>query len=177
MLYRMVGKMLSDLVWGFRVVRAVKYVLPCVLAVSAGLSGHVARADDGGAPYWVSLRKDESNMRVGPGREYRINWTYVRKGLPMKVLRVMGGWRLVEDPDGSRGWMLAQFLARTHTGMVKGGVTEMREKADGSGRLLWRLAPGVVGTIGDCGAGWCQFDVDGRKGYAQQAAIWGAGAP
>jgi hypothetical protein len=71
--------------------------------------------------------------------------------------------------------MLAQFLARAHTGMVKGGVAEMREKADGSGRLLWRLAPGVVGTIGDCGAGWCQFDVNGRKGYAQQAAIWGQG--
>jgi hypothetical protein len=103
MLYRMAGKFLLDLVWGFRVVRAVKYVLPCVLAVSAGLSSHAARAEDGGAPYWVSLRKDESNMRVGPGREYRINWTYVRKGLPMKVLRVMGGWRLVEDPDGSRG--------------------------------------------------------------------------
>lgn len=116
-------------------------------------------------------------MRVGPGREYRISWTYTRKGVPMKVLRVMGGWRLVEDPDGARGWMLAQFLSRDHTGVVKGSITAMRENKDGTGRLLWRVAPGVMGKIGDCKAGWCSFDVDGRKGYIKAATVWGAGQP
>lgn len=116
-------------------------------------------------------------MRVGPGREYRINWTYTRKGVPMKVLRVMGGWRLVEDPDGARGWMLAQFLSRDQTGIVKGAITGLRENKDGSGRLLWRVAPGVMGKIGDCKAGWCSFDVDGRKGYIKATAVWGAGKP
>jgi len=46
-------------------------------------------------------------MRVGPGEDYRINWVYHRAHLPVKVLRVMEGWRLIEDPDGARGWVLA----------------------------------------------------------------------
>lgn len=150
-------------------------VLGAVLALSAAPAQ--AADDDGGAPYWVSLSKDEANMRVGPGREYRINWKYVRKGLPMKVLRVMGGWRLVEDPAGARGWLLAQFLSRTHTGMIKGGVAELRENKDGSGRLLWRAEPGVVGQIGDCDDGWCDFDVDGRRGHVAARSVWGAGKP
>jgi SH3-like domain-containing protein len=137
----------------------------------------VAQEADTGVPYWVSTRKDTANMRVGPGREYRINWTYTRKGVPMKVLRVMGGWRLVEDPDGARGWMLAQFLSRDHTGIVKGSITALRENKDGTGRLLWRVAPGVMGKIGDCKAGWCGFDVDGRKGYVKASAVWGADKP
>lgn len=116
-------------------------------------------------------------MRVGPGREYRINWTYVRKGVPLKVLRMMGGWRLVEDPEGARGWILAQFLTRQRAAIVKGGESAIRENKDGSGRLLWRVAPGVIGKLGDCDAGWCAFDVDGRAGFTRAESLWGAGQP
>ena len=113
-------------------------------------------------------------MRVGPGREYRISWVYLRAGLPLKVLRTMSGWRLVEDIDGARGWMLAQFLARTRTVTVKGSMAEIRENTDGSGRLLWRAEPGVTGKLGDCGPVWCKIDIDGRRGSVAKAAIWGA---
>ena len=151
-----------------------------LLAGAAGLAGRPAclhAAEDGNAPYWASLSKDETNMRVGPGREYRINWVYVRRALPVKVLRVMGGWRLVEDPDGARGWMLAQFLSRTRTALVKGGVTPIRANKDGSGPVLWRAAPGVQATLGDCRDGWCPVDIGGRHGFVAQDALWGAGAP
>ena len=155
---------------------------PVVLAIAvlftAATAAPPAYASDPEVPAWASLGKGETNMRVGPGREYRINWTYVRKGLPVKVLREMGGWWLVEDPEGVRGWMLAQFVARKiHTGMVRGQIAEIRENRDGGGRLLWRAAPGVIGRLGACDNGWCAFDIDGRKGFVAQAAVWGAGTP
>jgi len=159
---------------------AMKWLIAPMLAGSIVLGAGVAAraADDDSGRYWVSLRKDQTNMRVGPGRDYRINWVYVRQGLPMKVLREMAGWRLVQDPDGARGWVLQQFLTRkVHTGVVKGPVAEIRENKDGSGRLLWRAAPGVVGRIGDCGGGWCKVDIDGRQGFVAQTAMWGAGEP
>lgn len=134
----------------------------------------LAAEDEAGAPYWVSLRTQPANLRVGPGREYRISWVFVREGVPLKVLRMIGGWRLVEDIDGARGWMLAQFLTRTRTAAVKGGVAEIREKADGTGRLLWRAEPGVTGKLGECGPLWCQVDIGGRQGHVAKAAVWGA---
>ena len=153
--------------------------LGLILACSAALPAHAE--NDPGVPYWVSLRKQPANLRVGPGREYRIAWVYVRPGLPMKVLRVMGGWRLIEDPDGARGWMLAQFLTRTRTGMVKGGPKSepaaIRENKDGSGKLMWRAAPGVVARLDDCDEGWCKADIDGRKGFIEARKVWGAGTP
>lgn len=154
-------------------------LLPALLGLSLALVASVpARAeDDGGIPYWVSLRKQPANLRVGPGREYRISWVYVRPGIPLKVLRVMGGWRLIEDPAGARGWMLAQFLTRTRTGMVKGGEAAVRENKDGTGKLMWRAAPGVVAKLDDCESGWCKADIDGRKGYIEADKVWGAGTP
>ena len=151
--------------------RMILAALPLVALLAAPV-----QAQDAEVPYWVSLSKDQTNLRVGPGRDYRIAWVYVRKGLPMKVLRVMGGWRLVEEPDGARGWVLARFLSRTHTGMVRGDIAEIRESA-GGGRVLWRAAPGVVGRLGDCDDGWCHFDVDGKAGYIRDSAVWGAAAP
>jgi SH3-like domain-containing protein len=133
-----------------------------------------AAGDEAEGPYWASLRTQPANLRVGPGREYRIGWVYVRGGLPLKVLRTMGGWRLVEDIDGARGWMLAQFLARARTATVKGSIAEIRENADGTGRLLWHAEPGVTGKLGECGAMWCKIDIDGRRGSVAKAAIWGA---
>lgn len=161
-----------------RYARLLTVVIALLVSMAFGPAGtlHAQEAEDG-VPYWVSTRKDTANMRVGPGREYRINWTYTRKGVPMKVLRVMGGWRLVEDPDGARGWVLQQFLSRERTGIVKGSITALRENKDGSGALLWRVAPGVMGKIGDCKAGWCSFDVDGRKGFIKASAVWGAENP
>jgi SH3-like domain-containing protein len=139
----------------------------------------VIAADDEEVPYWASLRANEVNLRVGPAETYRISWVYHRVGLPMKVLRRMEGWRLVEDPDGARGWMLARFLKRDRGAIVtRTGLAEMREKGEASARLLWRLEPGISGKLGDCAAGWCRFDLgDGHAGYVPQERLWGAGDP
>ncbi len=137
-----------------------------------------AVADDAKTPYWASVRAGEVNMRVGPGEDYRILWVYHRPHLPFKVLRIKEGWRFVEDPDGAKGWVLARFLKRERAAFVTGKVpADMRESGAADARLKWRLAPGVVGLLGDCGQGWCQFNVGERKGYVAQDRLWGAGEP
>lgn len=145
----------------------------------AGLAcGGTAAAQDSDVPYWASISVDKVNMRVGPGTSYRIEWVYTREDLPVKVLRREEGWRLVEDPDGAKGWMLGRFLSRARTGIVTGkGLAEMRDKAGPEGRVLWRLEPGVTGRLGDCDGAWCAFEVRGHKGVAPIARLWGAGAP
>lgn len=152
-----------------------KAIFALALACATFVEAEAVRAEGGAVPYWVSLRKDQSNLRVGPGREYRISWVYVRQGLPLRVLREMGGWALVEDPEGTRGWMLQQFItSKVHTAIVQGQIAEIRENRDGSGRLLWRAAPGVIAKLKDCSSGWCKVDIDGRQGYMAQTAMWGA---
>ncbi len=151
--------------------------LLCAFIVSLLLVAPAAAADRT-VPYWASLRVDEVNMRVGPGEDYRISWVYRRPHLPLKVVRLKEGWRLVEDPGGTRGWVLAQFLSRDRGAIVAGeGPAGMYEQAAADARLLWRLEPGVVGKLGDCSAGWCRLDVGGRAGFVEQDRLWGAGAP
>lgn len=135
-------------------------------------------ADNTKPPYWASIRSDEVNLRVGPGEDYRIMWVYRRQHLPLKVIRLKDGWRLVQDSAGNQGWMMSRFLTRTRGGVVSGkGLAEMREKGDPGTRLKWRVEPGVVGLLGDCSAGWCFFTIGDRGGYVPQTRLWGAGEP
>ena len=151
--------------------------LTTLFAAAAVLSSPL-RADDPTTPYWAAIRSDEVNMRVGPGEDYRIVWVYHRQHLPLKVLRMKEGWRLVQDPDGAQGWVLARLLTRERSGFVSGkDPAEMHEAANASSRLLWQLAPGVVGKLGNCSSGWCQVAVGPRQGYVEQTRLFGAGEP
>lgn len=142
----------------------------CAL-LGVALPAHAARGE---FPHWGSLKADKANMHVGPGFDYRTKFVYQRKGLPVKVLRAMGGWWLVEDPDGARGWILQRLVGKGRTGMVKADIAELREGADGGGRLLWRVRRGVVGKLDKCAGDWCRFSVDTRQGFVNRRAVWGA---
>lgn len=137
-----------------------------------------ATAQDREVPYWASIRWEEVNMRVGPSEEYRIDWVYRRAGLPVKVIRVVEGWRLILDQDGAQGWVIARSLDPKRGAVVVGkSPAPIRDSASDSGKLKWNAQPGVVGRLGDCDAGWCEFNIAGRKGWIRQSQIWGAGEP
>lgn len=149
----------------------------CLCVLGSVVASPVA-AENTKTPYWASIRSEEVNLRVGPGEDYRINWVYHRQHLPLKIIRLKDGWRLVQDSAGNQGWMLSRFLTRERGAVVIGvGLADMRGKGDPAARLLWRMQPGVVGLLGDCSGGWCGFSTAGRRGYVQQSRLWGAGEP
>jgi SH3-like domain-containing protein len=129
-------------------------------------------------PYWVSLKADEARMRTGPGTDFPVKWVYKRQFLPMKVVAVHEDWRKVEDPDGDQGWMHLSLVSPNRTGLVTGsGVAAMRDSPESTGRIAWRVEPGVVGRIEECQKGWCRLDVSGRTGYIEADRLWGDEIP
>lgn len=149
----------------------------CVLALvlAAGAIGLPLAAQDRVLPYWAALRYEKVNMRVGPSEEYPIVWVYARKGLPVKVVRVREGWRLVEDHEGTQGWISASQLDPARGGMVIGnGLAEVRAAADPASAIKWRAEPGVIASMKKCKAGWCEVDIAGRKGFVAAERLWGS---
>lgn len=137
-----------------------------------------AHAQQREVPYWAAIQADEANMRVGPSTNFPIDWVYRRKGLPMKVVRTNQGWRLVQDPDGTQGWIVGRLLTRERGAIVIGdGVAEIRQEPATGSKVMWTAEPGVVGRLGECQQGWCEFNVTGRMGWISENRIWGEGSP
>ncbi|MEP5938893.1 MAG: SH3 domain-containing protein [Erythrobacter sp.] len=138
----------------------------------------MATAQNRETPYWAAMRAGEVNMRVGPSPDYRIDWVYKRKGLPVKVIRVMEGWRLIQDKDGTQGWVVARLLTPDRGALVVGeGLAAMKSEPTETADLKWNLEPGVVGVLGSCADGWCRINVQGRDGWVKAERLWGDGDP
>ena len=155
---------------GFRVFAVIGL---CLLMAFTILCDPV-RAQDRAVPYWAALRYEQVNMRVGPSREYPVDWIYRRKGLPVKVLRVREGWRLVQDADGVQGWVAASQLTPDRGVLVVGsGLADLRASAEPGAELRWRAEPGVVARLLRCREAWCEIDVEGRTGWMPAVRLWG----
>ena len=134
-------------------------------------------AQDRAVPYWASIQSGEAMMRTGPARTYPGLWLYKRRDLPVRVLKLYPNWRLIEDPDGARGWMLVTLLSDRRTAMVKKGEPRpVRTEASGSASVRYLAEQGAVGRIEKCREGWCRISFGNRKGYIRTTDIWGVAA-
>jgi SH3-like domain-containing protein len=131
-------------------------------------------AQDKQPPYWASIASGEAMTRTGPGKNYPGIWLYKRRDLPVRVVKKYEHWRLIEDPDGARGWMLATLLSDRRTGVVKkGDPRPVRVEPNEGARARYLAQAGVVGRIGDCANGWCGIEIGRRKGYVRASDLWG----
>ncbi len=138
-------------------------------------AAHPVAAQDREPPYWASISAGRAHMRAGPGRTFPIEWVYQRAGLPVRVVEIYENWRKIEDPEGISGWMLVNLLSSERTAMVTGGTRPLREEPSRSAPVRYEAEAGVVGRLRDCREGWCDFDVDGRRGYIETGHLHGVG--
>jgi SH3-like domain-containing protein len=126
-------------------------------------------------PRWASLRTDEVNMRVGPGTRFPIEWQYHRRDLPIKILREVEVWRLIEDQDGVKGWVHQATLVGHRGFVVRDPEALLRQGADDASPAVARLKQGVVGRIRACAAkaDWCEVQVGSYRGFLRRTQFWG----
>ncbi len=135
-----------------------------------------AAAQDKQPPYWASIASGEAMTRTGPGKNYPGIWLYKRRDLPVRVVKKYEHWRLIEDPDGARGWMLATLLSDQRTAVVKkGDPRPVRVEPNEAARTRYLAQAGVVGRIGDCANGWCRIEIGRREGHIRASDLWGVG--
>jgi len=135
-----------------------------------------AAAQDKPVPYWASISSGQAMMRTGPARTYPGTWLYQRRDLPVRVLKRYESWRLIEDPDGTRGWMLSALLSDRRTAIVKAGDPRpIHAEPNAGSRVRYRAEAGVVGRIDKCSEGWCRIGVGKRQGFIRTDDIWGVG--
>jgi SH3-like domain-containing protein len=147
--------------------------LAAALLLGASLAAP-AFAQDKPVPYWASIASGEAMARAGPGRTYPGLWLYKRRDLPVRVLKVYDNWRLIEDPDGDKGWMLVSLMSGDRTAIVKPGEPRpMREKRAAASRAAYLAEAGVIGKVDRCDGQWCRFAVGRKRGWIAQGELYG----
>lgn len=124
-------------------------------------------------PRFVSLAADRVNVRFGPGKQYPIDWVFVRGGLPVQITEEFDTWRKIRDHEGSFGWIHSSLLSSQRTIMVSGEVRDLRRTPDDDARVILRAEPGVTGRLFDCDDAWCRVEIAGQRGWLRRGEFWG----
>jgi SH3-like domain-containing protein len=131
-------------------------------------------------PRFVSLKSQRVNMRVGPGRDYKVEWMYTKAGLPLEILQEYDNWRKVRDFEGEEGWILQSLLSGKRTAIVapwkrdeKGTMVLLKNAPENKAAVVAHLEPGVVTKVSECENGWCEIEAGNVNGYALQEELWG----
>lgn len=128
-------------------------------------------------PRFVSLKSSQVNVRVGPGSNYPIDWTYVRFGLPVEIIQEFDNWRRVRDSSGNEGWVLSSLLSGDRFAIVLANAAasplEVRSSPDGDARVVALLEVGVIAAVDRCSDGWCRLLDDRFSGWVDQERLWG----
>ena len=126
-------------------------------------------------PRFAALRTDEVNLRTGPGTRYPIEWVYKRRYLPVEIEREFDVWRLVQMPDGARGWVHQATLTGRRSFDVVHRDATLRAEPRETAAAVAILKPGVIGSIRSCPAqsDWCRVRVGNHGGYLRRNEIWG----
>jgi SH3-like domain-containing protein len=133
-----------------------------------------AAAQEKQPPYWASIASGQAMTRTGPGKNYPGIWLYQRRDLPIRVVKKYENWRLIEDVDGQRGWMLVTLLSDRRTAVVRNGEPRpVRVEANDGAKVHYLAEQGAVGRINKCKAGWCHVEFGKRDGYIHEADVWG----
>ena len=69
-------------------------------------------------PRYVSLKASKANVRRGPSLSHRVDWVFLRRGMPLQVIAEHGHWRRVRDMDDAVGWIHYSLLSGRRTAIV-----------------------------------------------------------
>ena len=126
-------------------------------------------------PRYVSLKFDEVNVRVGPGKRYPIDYVYKRVHLPVQIVEEFAHWRKIADYEGSSGWVHKGAVDGKRTAMIMGKTQNLYDEPDATSAVVLHAQAHVIGDLKRCEADWCQLEISGRKGWILKADIWGVG--
>jgi SH3-like domain-containing protein len=124
----------------------------------------------------VSLKRGEGNARRGPSLDQRIDWVFVRTGMPLRITAEYGHWRRVEDREALGGWVHYSLLSGARTVIVDRDMLPLRTREDDRSPEVARLQAGVIAEVESCSLDWCRLSAGGFRGWAPKTALWGVGA-
>ena len=124
-------------------------------------------------PRYVTLKSGDGNARRGPGLTHRIDWVFVKSGMPLLLTAEYENWRRVEDAEGFGGWVHYSLLSGTRSVLVAQDMAEFRYSADMSAEVLFQAERGVLGRLLECSIDWCRVNTNGEKGWILKTALWG----
>ena len=125
-------------------------------------------------PRYVSLKSNDSNLRIGPSINYPIKIKYIVQNFPLKLTEEYQDWRKVIDFEKNEGWVHKSLIKAERNGII---VNIRNNEAplynSINGRLIGVAQEKNIVQILKCKIDWCLVKQNRNKGWIEKKFLWG----
>ena len=122
---------------------------------------------------FLSLKKDEVNLRQGPSFEYPIKLIYKKKYLPVIILDKSGPWKKIKDFENNTGWIHTVLLSKKKSAINIKNNSVLYKKPTIFSKPIAKLETGRLMLIKKCKVKWCKITSGGYGGWILKNTLWG----
>ena len=122
---------------------------------------------------FLSLKKNEVNLRQGPSYEYPIKLIYKKKYLPVIILDKSGPWRKIKDFENNTGWIHTVLLSKKKSAINIKNNSVLYKKPTIFSKPIAKLETGRLMLIKKCKNEWCKINTGGFTGWINSKYLWG----
>ena len=123
---------------------------------------------------FLSLKKNKTNVRYGPGLDYPIKYIYRKINLPVKQIDKKENWRRVIFLDNNSGWIHWSQLNEPSNSLIALKDKILFEEASDFSKPIANLEKGRLLVIKTCEEEWCNITTDKYSGWVKIKNIWGS---
>ena len=122
---------------------------------------------------FISLKKNKTNVRYGPGLDYPIKYIYRKVNLPVKQIDKKENWRRVIFLDNNSGWIHWSQLKPSNS-IISLEEKILFKKPSKFSEPLARLEKGILLVIKKCEEDWCNVRTGNYVGWIEVKNTWGS---
>jgi SH3-like domain-containing protein len=146
----------------------IKKIVVCFLCITI-LSIQLLNAEE----KFLSLKKNKTNVRYGPGLDYPIKYIYRKVNLPVKQIDKKENWRRVIFLDNNSGWIHWSQLKPSNS-FIALKEKILFKKPSNFSKPLAKLEKGRLLVIKKCESKWCNIKTDEYTGWTKIKNVWGS---
>ena len=126
----------------------------------------------GSEEYFLTLRNDKVNLRLGPSFDYPIKIIYEKKYLPVLIKEKSENFRKIQDHENNSGWIHISQLSKKRSGIALKNMT-LYSRSTIYSKPLANIKSGRLLIISKCRNNWCKIRSDKYLGWVKKNSIWG----
>lgn len=116
-------------------------------------------------PYYASIKSNKVNSHKGPGKEYKISFEYVQKGMPVMIIAKYDHWRKIRDPFGSESWIHKSLLSpKRFLITTNNEPSKLMNESNDNSNLIALIKKNVIMELVAARGKWCNVKIDNGRG-------------
>ena len=122
---------------------------------------------------FLSLKKDNVNVRYGPSFNSPIKFVYKKKNLPIKQIDQKENFKRIIDFKNNNGWIHVSQLKKINSFILLEDKILFKKPTNFS-KPLAKIKKGRVLIFQKCDDKWCKIKTEQFLGWVKIDNIWGS---